>query len=75
MHHAIESALFHARGYDDRDPTYAELMRTYVDWGRAAQAGDVDACADLAARSEALSRIVERESEQAWAAWWLRGGA
>lgn len=65
------------------DPTYAELMATYVDLGEVLEAGKhltrdspadevtefEDECRGLVSRLIELGRTLEFESDQRWARW------
>ncbi len=69
----IEVAREHAVLYLDTDPTYAELMATYVELGERLWDGPTDAefeldCRDLVARVVGLGRRLTTEYEQAIAA-------
>lgn len=75
MEDVLAGAAAEAARYAETDPVYAELMRTYVVLGEALSAGDESLCADMVDRAVGLGRVMERESEQAWATWRARGGA
>lgn len=69
MLNAIELARAEAERHVDSDPTYAELMLTWVELGEATLHGDSPDRVDLIGRIRSLGRVVEREAEARWAAW------
>lgn len=66
---SIEEARTEATRCASSDPTYAEIMLTYVELGEQIAAVDENECRALMTRLLQLERPLEFEQQQRWARW------
>lgn len=77
VHEKAFDARRDAEKYADSSPVYAELMAVYADLGELLTSGRLDAdyveeCRELVTKSIELEGPFQRESDEAWALWWVR---